>query len=69
MPFRPSDPPVDENNDDPFAEFPSEPAKVPEIPKNQDWFAEFPDEKANPIARSKTWGQLSRSVKNDNDGH
>jgi hypothetical protein len=61
----PTDPESPENNDDPFAEFLSEPEKVPETPKNQDWMAEFPDEKASPIARPKTWGQLSRSLNNE----
>ena len=68
MRLPPSDPKGDQDNEDPFAEFPSEPEGVPEISKDQDWLAEFPDEKSTPVARSKTWGQLSRNLTNEPEG-
>jgi len=44
------------NNEDPYAEFPSEPEDRADAPKSQDWLAEFPDEKpAAPIVQSKNW--------------
>ena len=67
MRFRPEDPPADKKqSDDPFAEFPLEPTVGSDAPKNHDWLSEFPDEKtATKVVRSKTWGRLSDSVKDE----
>ena len=57
MPLRFSGPPGGtQDNEDPYAEFPSEPEDRADVPKNQDWLAEFPDEKpGSPAVRSKSW--------------
>ena len=69
MRFRPPDSPTgnEDNNDDPFAEFPLEPTARPDAPKEHDWLAEFPDEHTAADLRSKTWSRLSESVKNENE--
>lgn len=60
---RPFSSPDNDNAQDPFAEFVSEPEVKPEPEQKTDWFAEFPDETTTPAQkRSKNWMKLSDSV-------